>query len=78
MPKQRKGAFHLGMEKIMNDPNSSFLTNPQVFSAVKQSSGMSYTEILRHIGKGGKKVKGPTDAERSKQRVEKLESDSEE
>ena len=65
------------MEKILNDPNSSFLTNPQVFSAVKQSSGMSYTEILRHLGKGGKKVKGPSDAERSKDRVEKLEADSE-
>lgn len=77
MPKQRKGAFHLGMEKIMNDPQSSFLTNPQVFSAVKQSSGMSYTEILRHLGKGGRKVKGPSDAERSKERVEKLETESE-
>ena len=76
MPKQRKGAFHLGMEKIMNDPNSSFLTNPQVFSAVKQSSGMSYTEILRHIGKGGRKVKGPTDAERSEKRLETLEEKS--
>lgn len=65
------------MEKILNDPNSSFLTNPQVFSAVKQSSGMSYTEILRHLGKGSKKVKGPSDAERSKERVEKLESESE-
>ena len=65
------------MEKILNDPNSSFLTNPQVFSAVKQSSGMSYTEILRHLGKSGKKVKGPSDAERSKDRVEKLEADSE-
>jgi hypothetical protein len=78
MVKQRKGAFHLGMEKILNDPHSSFLTNPQVFSAIKQSSGMSYTEILKHIGKGGKKVKGPSDTERSKQRVEKLEEDSEE
>jgi hypothetical protein len=77
MPQHRKGAFHVGMEKILNDPNSSFLTNPQVFSAVKQSSGMSYTEILRHLGKGGKKVKGPSDAERSKDRVEKLEADSE-
>jgi hypothetical protein len=77
MPQHRKGAFHVGMEKILNDPNSSFLTNPQVFSAVKQSSGMSYTEILRHLGKGGKKVKGPSDAERSKERVEKLEADSE-
>ena len=77
MPKQRKGAFHLGMEKILNDPNSSFLTNPQVFSAVKQSSGMSYTDILRHLGKGAKKVKGPSDSERSKERVEKLENDSE-
>ena len=76
MPKQRKGAFHLGMEKIMNDPHSSFLTNPQVFSAVKQSSGMSYTEILRHIGKGGKKIKGPTDAERSEKRLETLEEKS--
>ena len=66
------------MEKILNDPHSSFLTNPQVFSAIKQSSGMSYTEILKHIGKGGKKVKGPSDTERSKQRVEKLEEDSEE
>jgi len=65
------------MEKILNDPNSSFLTNPQVFSAVKQSSGMSYTEILRHLGKNGRKVKGPSDAERSKERVEKLESESE-
>jgi hypothetical protein len=39
---------------------------------------MTYTDILRHIGKGGRKVKGPTDTERSKQRVEKLEEDSEE
>jgi hypothetical protein len=77
MPQHRKGAFHIGMEKIMNDPQSSFLTNPQVFSAVKQSSGMSYTEIMRHLGKGGRKVKAPSDAERSKERVEKLESESE-
>ena len=73
----RKGASHIGMERVLNDPNSSFLVNPQVFNQIKSASGMPFTEIFRQIGKG-RKAKGPTDKERSKERIEKLEADSDE
>lgn len=75
MPKQ-KSALTLGLEKILNNPQASPLTNPAVFRQIVQSTNQPLTASLRHLGKGSR-VKEPTDQERSKARVAKLEETQE-
>jgi len=77
MVKREKSAFAKGLEVILNDPRTSPFTQEggKVFREVIHASGLPLTEALKHIGKG-KKQKGPTDAERSQARVEKLEETS--
>lgn len=79
MPKHHpktKDAFTLGFEKIMNTQQANILNNPQVFNEIISASGMTASEAIRHIGKGTKNAK-KEDAEKSKQRLEKLEQQSE-
>lgn len=78
MPKPRKSDFARGLEVMMNDPRTSPFTaeGSKVFREVVTASEMPLTEVLKYVGKGKKKVKGPTDKERSEQRVEKLEENS--
>jgi hypothetical protein len=76
MPKHQKSAMTLGLEKILNNPQTSPLTNPQVFRQIMTSANQPITASLKHIGKGAK-PKGPSDEERSKARLEKLEESSE-
>lgn len=80
MPKQRKSDFARGLEVMMNDPRTSPFTaeGSKVFKEVISASELPLTEALKYIGKGRKKVKGPTDKERSEARIEKLEETSKE
>ena len=75
MPKPRKSDFAKGLEVMMNDPRTSPFTaeGSKVFKEVVSASQMPLSEVLKYVGKGKKKVKGPTDKERSEARVEKLE-----
>lgn len=66
-----------GLEKILNSQDVSPLHNPHVFRQIVSSSGKSLSETLKYLGK---KTKAPrvTDEDKSKARLEKLESASEE
>jgi hypothetical protein len=72
-----KNAMHLGLEKLLNNKEASPLTNPAVFNNVVSSSGMSVSSILKYTGRQIQRPKKPTDAERSKERIQKLEEASE-
>jgi hypothetical protein len=78
MPRH-KDDFSAGLEQILNNPETSFLTNPKTFKEIHSQSGMSMSEMIRHVGRGSKKQKvhKPTDAERSEQRLGNLEDRSE-
>lgn len=77
MPRH-KDDFTLGLEHIMNNPNTSFLKQPTVFNEIHNRSGMSLSKMIRHIGNKSKNHKAePTDAERSEQRLGELETKSE-
>jgi len=73
-----KDDFRAGLEHILNNPQTSFLTNPKTFKEIHSASGMSYGQMISHIGRGSKKTKvhKPTDAERSEERLDKLEERS--
>ena len=75
MPKQRKSDFAKGLEVIMNDPRTSPFTaeGSKAFKEIVSASELPLTEVLKYVGKGKKKVKAPTDKERSEARIEKLE-----
>ena len=73
----RKNAMQLGLERLLNNKEASPLNNPAVFNNVVSSSGMSVSSILRYTGKQVQRPKKPTDAERSKERIQKLEQASE-
>lgn len=70
-----KSDFAKGLETILNDPRTSPFTaeGSKGFKEVLSASQLPLSEALKYIGKGKKKTKGPTDKERSQQRVEKLE-----
>jgi hypothetical protein len=72
-----KNAMQLGLEKLLNSKEASPLTNPAVFNNVVSSSGMSVSSILKYTGRQIQRPKKPTDAERSKERIQKLEEASE-
>lgn len=79
MPKSKppKSAMTIGLEKILNNKEASPLQNPQVFRQILSSTGKSMSETLKYIGKKQKAPK-PNDDEKSKARLEKLETASEE
>ena len=68
---------HLGLERLLNNKEASPLSNPAVFRQVVSSSGMSVSQILKYTGKRMTAPKKPTDDERSKERIQKLEEASE-
>ena len=80
MPKQRKSDFAKGLEVIMNDPRTSPFTadGSKAFKEIIHASELPLTEVLKYVGKGKKKAKGPTDKERSEARIEKLEETKDE
>jgi hypothetical protein len=71
----RKTDFQLGMEAVLNNPKTSFLQNPKTYHEIQSQSGMSMSAMMRHIGgKSRKQKKGPTDEERSAERLDAMES----
>jgi hypothetical protein len=72
----RKTAYQLGMEAVLNNPNTSFLTQPRTFNEIYSQSKMSMNAMMKHIGGKVKnqKKKEPTDAERSKERLDAMEA----
>lgn len=76
MPR-RKNDFTMGLETILNNPQTSFLKNPKVFSEIHSQSKMPLTTMIRTIGKsakGNKKAPEPTDAEKSEARLTQMEA----
>jgi hypothetical protein len=71
-----KTNFQLGMEAVLNNPQTSFLTNPKTFNEIQKQSGMSMSSMMKHIGRQSKKQKdkGPTDAEKSEMRLKEMEA----
>ena len=71
-----KTNYQLGMEAVLNNPQTSFLQNPKTFYEIHKQSGMSMNAMLKHIGGQAKKQKekGPTDAEKSEQRLKEMEA----
>ena len=71
-----KTNYQLGMEAVLNNPKTSFLHNPRTFHEIHRQSGMSMSAMMRHIGGQAKKQKekGPTDAEKSEQRLKEMEA----
>ena len=71
----RKTDFQLGMEAVLNNPKTSFLQNPKTYHEIQNQSGMSMSAMMKHIGgKSRKQKKGPTDEERSADRLDAMES----
>jgi len=68
--------MHLGLEKILNDPNCSPLTKPEVFRNIITATNQPLSQTLKYIGKTSR-VKKPSDDDRSKERLEKLEESHE-
>ena len=80
MVKREKNAITKGLECMLNDPRMSPFTaeGSKVFKEVISASQLPLTEALKYVGKNKKKARGPTDAERSQARIEKLEETSKE
>ena len=78
MPK-RKDDFSTGLETILNNPQTSFITNPKTFREIHSQSGMPLSAMIRHIGKQAEKHrdKKPSVEEKSKARLDTLEAKSE-
>jgi division protein CdvB (Snf7/Vps24/ESCRT-III family) len=74
-------SFKLGLEKILNNPKTSFLTNPATFHEIHKTSGMPMSAMIKQIGKMEQNVRGKkkekSDDERSKERLDELQSKSE-
>ena len=80
MVKREKNAITKGLELMLNDSRMSPFTaeGSKVFKEVLSASQLPLTEALKYVGKNKKKARGPTDAERSQARIEKLEETSKE
>jgi hypothetical protein len=73
-----KSDYHRGLERVLNNPRTSFIHNSDVFSEMHKQSGMPITTMLRHIGRGSKRESNePTEKERSEARLKELEAKSE-
>lgn len=67
----------LGLEKILNSGDASPLNNPHVFRSILTQSGQNVSDTLKYIGKKSKTPR-VSDEDKSKQRLEKLETSAEE
>lgn len=71
-----KSEYHKGLERVLNNPKTSFLKDGAVFGEMYKQSGMPMTTMLRAIGRGVKSSKEPTDTQRSEQRLKEMEAKS--
>ena len=72
-----KSNMHKGFEVLLNDPNLNAFQNPSAVKSLLSASGMSTGDVLKHLGKT-KKAPKKQEEDRSKQRIEKLETETEE
>ena len=74
----RKTEFALGLETILNNPQTNFLKNPKVFNEIHSQSKMPLSTMIRHIGRTSKRAnrerREPTDAEKSEARLKEMEA----
>lgn len=74
----KKNDFTVGLETILNNPQTSFLTQPKVFSEIHSQSKMPLSLMIRTIGRSAKDKKGkpkePTEDEKSQARLEAMKS----
>jgi hypothetical protein len=70
---KNKSAWALGLETMLNNPETSFLKNPSGFQDMHKHAEMPLSSIIMHLGRTakGRKTK-PTDAERSEARLERM------
>jgi hypothetical protein len=66
----------IGLEKILNNKEASPLNNPHVFRQIVSTGGKSLSETLKYIGTKRKQPK-VSDEEKSKARLDKLETSAE-
>jgi hypothetical protein len=78
-PRRYKSSFTVGLEHVLNTPSASFINSAKVFNEIHEKTGMTTTQMLKHIGrrKRHNTPKEPTDDERSKERLAKLQAASE-
>jgi len=79
MPKRTKSDFTKGLETVLNNPQVSPFGSggPQVFREMMKASGLSICDTMKYVGKKTKGVsQKKLDEQRSEQRLEKLESDT--
>jgi hypothetical protein len=71
-----KTDFQLGMEAVLNNPKTSFMHNPKTFNEIHKQSGMSMSQMMKHIGGKARQQKKqePTDAEKSEARLKEMEA----
>jgi hypothetical protein len=69
----RKSQFAIGFERLLNDKNASPLNNPDAFKAILSASGLSATETIKHLGKGGRRSAKEEEEAKQKARLEILE-----
>lgn len=70
MPK--KSDYRVGLEMILNNPQTSFMKQPQVFHEIHKQSGMTMSQMMKTLGKTSKSrngVKEETDEEKSEKRL---------
>jgi len=80
MPKKNSD-FGMAMKTILNNPQTSFLSNPKTFNEIHKQSGMPLAQMIRQIGRGakqhGNKRREPTDDERSEERLDAMKKQNE-
>ena len=77
MPRH-KDNFTVGLETMLNNKEASFMKSPAVFREIKDKANMNVSAMLKHIGKRKKSNyhSEPTDAEKSEERLQRLEEAS--
>jgi len=69
----RKSQFAQGFELLLNDKNASPLINPEAFKAILNASGLTATETIKHLAKGGRPSAKEQEEAKHKARMEILE-----
>lgn len=72
----RKSQFAQGFERLLNDKNASPLINPEAFKTILSASGLSATETIKHLAKGGRPSAKEVEEAKHKARMEILEKSS--
>jgi len=71
---KKKSDLQQGLEKLLNDKQTSPLTNPADYKNLIHATNQPLTQTLKYLGKGHKNQK-KEDSERAKARLQKLEGE---